>query len=110
MRSTDKPRAARSPFLLLWSASGNLTWLCLSMFFVCAFAACDRIGNSRYVQLMQNAENKSTQGDFERARTVTNGVREVARKRSQETRIKESRPNLCCAVGRHALLDFAKVL
>jgi len=37
------------------------------MFFVCAFAACDRIGNSRYVQLMQDAENKSTQGDFERA-------------------------------------------
>ena len=67
MRSTDKPRAARSPFLLLWSASGNLNWLCLSMFFVCAFAACDRIGNSRYVQLMQDAENKSTQGDFERA-------------------------------------------
>src|SRR5437868_9182640 len=67
MRSTDKPRAARSPFLLLRSASGNLTWLCLSMFFACAFAACDRIGNSRYVQLMQDAENKSTQGDFERA-------------------------------------------
>ena len=37
------------------------------MFFVCAFAACDRIGNSRYVQLMQDAENKSAQGDFERA-------------------------------------------
>ena len=37
------------------------------MFFVCAFAACDRIGNSRYVQLMQDAENKSVEGDFERA-------------------------------------------
>ena len=37
------------------------------MFFVCAFAACDRIGNSRYVQRMQDAENKSAQGDFERA-------------------------------------------
>ncbi|PYI74221.1 MAG: hypothetical protein DMF08_00510 [Verrucomicrobia bacterium] len=67
MRSTDKPRAARSPFLLLCSASGNLSWLCLSMFFICAFAACDRIGNSRYVQLMQDAENKSVEGDFERA-------------------------------------------
>ena len=31
-------------------------------------------------------------------------------KRRQERRIKESRPNLCCAVGRHARLDFAKVL
>jgi len=37
------------------------------MFFVCAFAACDRVSNSHYVQLMQDAENKSTQGDFERA-------------------------------------------
>jgi len=37
------------------------------MFFVCAFAACDRVGNSHYVQLMQDAENKSAQGDFERA-------------------------------------------
>src|SRR5205823_8377955 len=67
MRSTDKPRPARSPFVLLWSASGNLIWVCLSMVFVCAFAACDRVSNSRYVQLMQDAENKSAQGDFERA-------------------------------------------
>src|SRR5438477_6504738 len=67
MRSTDKPRPARSPFVLLWSASGNLSWLCLSMFSVCAFAACDRVSNSHYVQLMQDAENKSAQGDFERA-------------------------------------------
>ena len=37
------------------------------MFFVCAFAACDRVSNSHYVQLMQDAENKSAQGDFERA-------------------------------------------
>ena len=31
-------------------------------------------------------------------------------KRRQESRIKESRPNLRCAVGRHARFDFAKVL
>ena len=37
------------------------------MFSVCAFAACDRVSNSHYVQLMQDAENKSAQGDFERA-------------------------------------------
>jgi len=30
-------------------------------------AGCDRIGNSRHAQLIQDAENKSAQGDFERA-------------------------------------------
>ena len=45
-----------------------------------------------------------------RSRSITNGITEVGRKRFQESRIKESRPNLCCAVGRHARLDFAKVL
>ena len=37
------------------------------MFFLCGLAACDRLGNSRYVQVMQDADNKSAQGDFERA-------------------------------------------
>jgi tetratricopeptide (TPR) repeat protein len=37
------------------------------MFFLCGLAGCDRLGNSRYVQLMQDADNKSEQGDFERA-------------------------------------------
>ena len=41
---------------------------------------------------------------------ATSHATEVGRKRLQESRIKESRPNLCCAVGRHARLDFAKVL
>jgi LysM repeat protein len=37
------------------------------MFLLCALAGCDRLGNSRYAQLMQDADNKSAQGDFERA-------------------------------------------
>src|SRR5207247_6650524 len=41
--------------------------LCLSMFCLCGLAWCDRVGNSRYAQLMQDADNKSAQGDFERA-------------------------------------------
>lgn len=37
------------------------------MFLLCALAGCDRLGNSRYAQLMRDADNKSAQGDFERA-------------------------------------------
>jgi len=37
------------------------------MFLLCALTGCDRLGNSRYAQLMQDADNKSAQGDFERA-------------------------------------------
>jgi LysM repeat protein len=39
----------------------------LSILFICGLAGCDRLGNSRYAQLMQDADNKSAQGDFERA-------------------------------------------
>ena len=41
--------------------------LCLSLFFSCALAACDQIGNSRHSQLTEDADSKSAQGDFERA-------------------------------------------
>lgn len=37
------------------------------MFLLCALAGCDRLGNPRYAQLMRDADNKSAQGDFERA-------------------------------------------
>jgi len=37
------------------------------LFLLCELAGCDRIGNSRHAQLIQDAENKSAQGDFERA-------------------------------------------
>jgi LysM repeat protein len=37
------------------------------MFLLCLVAGCDRLGDSRYSQLMQDADNKSAHGDFERA-------------------------------------------
>ena len=48
-------------------AAAHLVWVCLSIFSLCGLGGCDRLGNSRYTQLMQDAENKSAQGDFERA-------------------------------------------
>src|SRR6266566_927490 len=42
-------------------------WACLSILFICALAGCDRLGGSRYAQLMQDADSKSASGDFQRA-------------------------------------------
>jgi len=67
MRCPDKLRPPRSHFFSSWPASANLDWLYLAMFLLCASAGCDRLGNSRYAQLMRDADNKSAQGDFERA-------------------------------------------
>ncbi len=39
----------------------------LSLFSACGFLGCDRLTSSRYTQLMQDADAKSEQGDFERA-------------------------------------------
>src|SRR6266487_4540245 len=44
-----------------------IAWVWLSILFICGLGACDRVGNSRYAQLMQDADNKSAEGDFERA-------------------------------------------
>lgn len=67
MRCTDNLWHSRSRSFSLWPASANLSWLCLSMFFVCGLVGCERVGNTRYTQLMRDADNKSAQGDFERA-------------------------------------------
>jgi tetratricopeptide (TPR) repeat protein len=67
MRRTDNPQPRCSCSFSLWPATANLSWLCLSLLFACGLAGCDRVGNSRYAQLMQDADNKSAQGDFERA-------------------------------------------
>ena len=67
MRHTDNPQPRRSRSFLLWPANANLSWLCLFLLFICGLTGCDRLGNSRYTQVMQDAENKSAQGDFERA-------------------------------------------
>src|SRR2546428_5968728 len=42
-------------------------WVWLSILFICGLGACDRIGTSRYAQLMQDADSKSANGDFARA-------------------------------------------
>src|SRR6266446_3261612 len=44
-----------------------IAWACLSILFICALAGCDRLGGSRYAQLMQDADSKSANGDFARA-------------------------------------------
>ena len=67
MRGPDNPQPLRSRSFSLWPATANLSWLCLSLLFVCGLPGCDRIGNSRHGQLTQDADNKSAQGDFERA-------------------------------------------
>jgi LysM repeat protein len=67
MRCRDNSQPLRYRSFSLWPATANLSWLCLSLLFVCGLAGCDRVGNSRYAQLMQDADNKSAQGDFERA-------------------------------------------
>src|SRR5262245_6463364 len=67
MRRTDNPRPRPSPYYYLWPGNAIVNWVCLLLLFVCGFAGCDRAGNSRYAQLMQDADNKSAHGDFERA-------------------------------------------
>src|SRR2546430_7322992 len=46
----------------------------LSLFFACGFLGCDRLTSSRYTQLMQDADSKSEQGDFERAINLYEGA------------------------------------
>src|SRR6266699_1676587 len=44
-----------------------IAYFSLSIFVGCAFTGCDRLMSSRYAQLVQDADGKSAQGDFERA-------------------------------------------
>src|SRR6266496_218800 len=44
-----------------------IAWVWLSILFICGLGACDRIGTSRYAQLVQDADSKSANGDFARA-------------------------------------------
>jgi tetratricopeptide (TPR) repeat protein len=44
-----------------------MRWLGLVLFFFCGLVGCDQVSNSRHAQLTQEAENKTDQGDFERA-------------------------------------------
>ena len=52
----------------------GLVCIWLSIFVGCAFTGCDRLMSSRYAQLVQDADGKSAQGDFERARKILRAV------------------------------------
>ena len=53
--------------LFLWRAPISVICGSLSILFICGLAGCDRLGNSRYSQLLQDADAKSANGDFARA-------------------------------------------
>jgi len=67
MCRTDNPQPRRTRSFSLWLTKANLSWLCLWLLFVSGLAGCDQLGNSRSTQLMQDADNRAAQGDFERA-------------------------------------------
>ena len=67
MRCADNHRLHNSHSTLLSLAHTNFLCVYLSIFWLCAPIGCDRVGSSRHTQLMQDADNKSAQGDFERA-------------------------------------------
>jgi LysM repeat protein len=67
MRRTDNPQLRSTRSFSLWPVNAKLSWLCLSLLLIYGLAGCDQIGNSRHGQVTQDADNKSAQGDFERA-------------------------------------------
>jgi LysM repeat protein len=58
-------QASTSVWALPSNASGACIWL--SIVFICGFSGCDRVMTPRYAQIVQDADGKSAQGDFERA-------------------------------------------
>jgi tetratricopeptide (TPR) repeat protein len=67
MRRTDNPQPPRFRRFSLLRTNANLSGVCFSLLFIGGLAGCDQLGNSRHSQLMQDADNKATQGDFERS-------------------------------------------
>jgi tetratricopeptide (TPR) repeat protein len=67
MRRPDNPEPRRSRSFLQQPAIALVSWGCPLILFACGLVGCNRFGDSRYAQLMQDADNKSAQGDFERA-------------------------------------------
>jgi tetratricopeptide (TPR) repeat protein len=67
MSRADKfwSRELTSVYALSKKIAAACVWA--SVFFACCFAGCDRVTTSRYAQLMQDADVKSAQGDFDRA-------------------------------------------
>jgi LysM repeat protein len=67
MRCPDNRWSPESCSISPSLAGAKLFCVCFSIFLLCGLAGCDRIGSSRYAQLIQDADTKSAQGDFARA-------------------------------------------
>jgi len=67
MSCTDNLRSAPSRSISRWRWPTAAVCASLLVLFVCGLAGCDRLGNSRSAQLMQDADAKSARGDFARA-------------------------------------------
>ncbi len=67
MPRADKFRVPISTSRCALPGKASVVCVCLSVFFACAFIGCDRLTTSRYAQLVQDADRKSTRGDFGRA-------------------------------------------
>jgi len=67
MRCTDNSRPHESRWISISVRGANLVCVCSSILLLCGLAGCDRVGGSRYAQLIQDADSKSAQGDFARA-------------------------------------------
>jgi len=67
MRYTDNSRPHESRSISISASGANLVCVCCSILLLCGLAGCDRVGGSRYAQLIQDADSKSAQGDFARA-------------------------------------------
>jgi LysM repeat protein len=67
MRRPDNPKPPRFISPLFFHSHRIASGFCVVVFFLCALTGCDRLGGSRYAQLVQDADAKSAQGDFERA-------------------------------------------
>ena len=67
MSHADKFRFPALALRCALSRKGCVACVWLFAFFACCFVGCDRVTTSRYAQLMQDADVKSAQGDFDRA-------------------------------------------
>ena len=67
MPCADKFWPCRSILVCALPTKTGAACICAAIFFACGLAGCDRMMTSRYAQLVQDADGKSAQGDFERA-------------------------------------------
>jgi LysM repeat protein len=68
MWCADNLRSVSSHLVSLLRGPAVLARAWLSIFLICGLVgSCDRVGTSRYAQLMQDADSKSAEGDFARA-------------------------------------------